>query len=206
MKLTSPQAPFDSNLTGVLQNMSAPPRMTITMQPLRNSAPGAGNSPAGSLPTMQLRPVARVNIELMIDEMFPIDVPFFFREFTPKYRLAALVQISRDPGGDFNEADMAGLRHCTMEYLNDELRRNVAKINPVALGLPACGVVVRNPSSDGPGIDYELDPARVLALISRTAGRVYVANRSPRVRDLANSNDDFWIYAADPFSNAEVES
>ena len=152
-----------------LHNMSAPPTLRITIRPLTVTP---ADTAAGRPPVPGYRCIARVDLEALLRERFGGARP------GSKRRLAALVLLAR--GEPDQEPDaLARLARRAAETLQDELRALAARLDPRALGLPVFAVARIASGSDAPGVP-EVGPAAALALLTRTAGRVFVAGRSPR--------------------------
>ena len=152
-----------------LHNMSAPPTLRITIRPLTVTP---GDNAEGHIPVPGYRCFARVDLEGLLQETFGGERP------GSKRRLAALVLLARgEPhrGGDA----VARLARRTAETLEDELRNLAARLDPRAMGLPVFAVARTATGSSDPG-GPAVGPAAAIALLTRTAGRVFVAGRSPR--------------------------
>ena len=155
-----------------LHNMSAPPAMRIAIWPL--AAPVALEERVESrLPVPGYRCFARVDLEALLQETCGGARP------GSKRRLAALVLLARGESPHAG-ASLARLARQAPETLEDELRELAVRLDPRALGLPVFAVA-RTASgphgADGPAVGT----AAALALLTRTAGQVFVAARSPRL-------------------------
>jgi len=196
-------------VAGALQNMSAPPRMRIAVRPLKRTI---GKEPAA--PTLlwqenRLHRIASVSIDTLIRHHFPAfqakpgddrgaswtDVATLKgRESdTSDLRLRCLVVISRLATGGLKKLTrrsvfaLAGKQTADLEarYLE-----NVARLDPVLLGLPPFGLVRL-----GDGTSSETDPARALALLSRAAGNIYCSARTPVLPQHERHQEPLSLYA-----------
>ena len=176
-----------------LHNMSAPPRMTISLKPFpvgrHETDQVAGAQPIP--PRLQL--LTHVDLGKLITSSLDEDTASPWAFDIEGCRAAQLVLITRRILGK-REATIYGLQRHRMERLKDELIANLALIDPISLGLPAFALVRRKPLPGTAAISPEMDPAKALSLISRVAGRVYVARRKPRMASLFKGSDDFWFY------------
>jgi len=139
-----------------LHNMSAPPRMQLSVRPLR-SAEGSGSTAGTTL----------IGI---------LDIEAFGESSSPMVGLARLAL--RASGGSFS----GELEFFLDEDLGDLIIQEAARLDPSTLGLPAFAMLRpagRNP--EGPPID---DPAIAVALMTRMSGRLFIARRSPHLPEL----------------------
>ncbi|MBU2500913.1 hypothetical protein KJ682_06265 [bacterium] len=179
-------------------NMSAPPRMEIKIKPFVRPVPAgpaaaaAAASPA-ALGSLGLVPIGQVDLARLCRQGIPhprkLSVP------KAKQRIAALVYLSRLAAG-IGPGEVLTLYGEGNDLLMDELRANAALLDPVALGLPAFGLVrkvKRDRAQAGPVIT---DPALALVLLTRTAGKVFIARRSPRVSHLIRDDHVYLFYGA----------
>jgi hypothetical protein len=154
-----------------LHNMSAPPTMRIAVRPL--GTPIDPRKPGRRGPRLPgYRGLARVDLEALLRERFPGS-----GLRGPCQRLAALLLLARGAAPE----DHARLARSRRETLEDGLREAAAQLDPRALGLPAFALV--RAGAGGEGLP-EPDPVTAIALLTRTAGAVFVAGRSPRVAGL----------------------
>jgi hypothetical protein len=175
-----------------LHNMSAPPTLRITIRPLTAVPP---DTTAGRLPVPGYRCIARVDLEALLRERFGGARP------GSKRRLAALVLLAR--GEPDQEPDaLARLARRAAETLQDELRALAARLDPRALGLPVFAVARIASASDARGLP-DAGPATALALLTRTAGQVFVAGRSPRLVWLAEAVPVYRYFTPAPAGTGE---
>lgn len=155
-----------------LHNMSAPPTLRITIRPL--TAPTAHQESGQTrLPVPGYRCLARVDLEPLLQKRSGGARP------GSRQRLAALVLLAR--GESHQGADaVARLARRAAETLEDELRDLAARLDPRAMGLPVFAVARTATGPDARG-GPDVGPAAALALLTRTAGGVFVAGRSPRL-------------------------
>jgi len=151
-----------------LHNMSAPPAMRISIRPLTvYSSPAR----AGSRLPPGYRCLARVDLEALLAQRFP---------GRPRngacQRFAALTLLARGEPAEGLER----LARERRETLEDGLREAAARLDPQTLGLPAFALA----RGEGAGYGPPVDPVAAIALLTRTAGAVFVAGRSPRLAGL----------------------
>ncbi|HSL82795.1 MAG TPA: hypothetical protein VLF66_08460 [Thermoanaerobaculia bacterium] len=178
---------------GALHNMSAPPRMTITIRPL--GGPGPAPASAGE---PAVHPGVRCFAHVDLSTLCPL--PEEGAEGNgARGRLRSLVALAHRALGR-EESDPAEIARWTQERLEDELRERAARLDPLALGLPAFALVRRSPGRAGKA-PAEGDPGRALALVTRVSGKVFVGTRSPLVAHLATDAAGFWFYAPWPVAD-----
>jgi hypothetical protein len=145
--------------------------MRIAIWPLRVPVtPGSHGGSWASLPGY--RCVARVDLESLLRERFLDQAAA-----SPRQRLAALILLVR---GEASQG-LTRLARSHRETLEDTLREAAARLDPRALGLPAFALVHGGTTADSLP---EPDPVTAIALLTRTAGTVFVAGRSPRLAGL----------------------
>jgi hypothetical protein len=178
---------------GALHNMSAPPRMTITIRPLGGPSPAPASPGEPAVPG-GVRCFAHVDLSTLCP--LPEDGT---KGNGPRGRLRSLLALARRAVGQ-EETDQEDPARWTLERLEDELRERAARLEPRALGLPAFALVRRSPGRAG-DTPAEGDPARALALVTRVSGKLFVGTRSPLVAHLATDTGGFWFYAPWPVAD-----
>lgn len=178
----------------LLHNMSAPPRLKITLNPLPAAPRAAGGHEAATDVLPQgLHLVARVNLD-----PFRAIVDREYRghyEYTA-WELARLILITRLAQGRPHQG-MSALRSRGHEFLRDELRKGLAAIDVPRPELPEFAIVCRGEPGGACEVPCETDPARALSLVARVTGSVYVGRREPRVASLVQKQVvEFRFYAA----------
>jgi hypothetical protein len=87
--------------------------------------------------------------------------------------------------------ELQKMKRRTMESLMDEYLENVGLLNPLALGLPAFAMAGSGISKLRP----ENNPARMLAVMSRTTNGIFIASRLPVRPDCTPmSNPRYLLY------------
>lgn len=177
----------------LLHNMSAPPRMKVTLNPIPATPPigGSGETTADVLP-QGLSLVARVNLgpfRARVDRNYK-----GLYEYTA-WELARLILITRLARG-LPHQGMTSLKYRGHEYLKDELAKGLGAIDVPRPDLPAFAVVCKGQPDPSCGMPCETDPARALALVARVTGCVYVGRREPRVASLLQRAEEYRFYAA----------
>ncbi len=143
--------------SGALHNMSAPPRMRLTVRPLH---PPEGPAAAAGITALGI-----------------LDLKVFGGYSSPLAGLArlALTVSGREPPED--------LDRLPDEDLGDVIVRQAARLDPPSLGLPPFAVL--RPTGETPADPPIDDPAVAVALLTRLSGRLFIARRSPHVPDIA---------------------
>lgn len=192
--------------SGLLHNMSAPPRLKITLNPIQappRAAFSDGVAAADQLP-QGLRLVARVDLEpfrARVDRGLEFDcrhIPGggpWARRHSEIREMARLILITRMAQG-LPHQGMTALARRSHEYLADELRRRLQAIDAPGPGMPAFAIVCRGAPVVEADVPLETDPARALSLVARVTGSVYVARREPRVASLLQAAAEYRFYAA----------
>ena len=214
-----------------LHNMSAPPRTRISIRPLHPQKPEADSqAPKGGSETNSdtgLQRFTTIAVDRLIQRWFPA-----FRvkrgdlscvrwgdrarltgraENTEHLRLRCLIAISQLATGELleiNRRQVYALVGHTLEALEELFMDNIARLDPVALGLPPFALA----RPLGPGnisfrrLRVELNPARALALLSRTGGKVYSAGRTPVLPDTDRFIPPFALYTNAPEKEIAVFS
>lgn len=202
--MRSPLSPESGS--GVLHNMSAPPRARIRVCPLRreDSALDAGDISPPSRGESGLALVTTIDLRCLIQSYFPnyrdsgyAGQPYWWDEGGLRgkaarredLRLRCLVVLSRLAVGELRRPDrrvvfrLAGASTETLEQLWLD---NVRRLKPGDLGLPPFGLIrpAPRPSLALQRTRYwEASPARALAVFSRHGGSVYSAGREPGLPD-----------------------
>lgn len=178
----------------LLHNMSAPPRLKITLNPIP-APPRTSNGDVASRDVLPLglRVVARVNLDpfrAIVDREYRGSY-----EYTA-WELARLVLITRLAQGQPHQS-MTTLRRRSHEFLQDELRKGLAAIDVPRPDLPEFAIVCRGEPDDACEVPCETDSARALSLVARVTGSVYVGRRDPRVASLLQKEVvEYRFYAA----------
>jgi hypothetical protein len=110
-------------------------------------------------------------------------------------RLVRLVALAQEAVLRHRESDI-GLYACPDDELGDRLDGLLARLDPVALGLPPFAIVRRVPAGGVSDRGFEPDPARALALLSRVSGSVFVRRRAPATAVMRIPRMAFAFYAA----------
>lgn len=110
-------------------------------------------------------------------------------------RLVRLVALAQEAVLGRRDADTE-LYPCPDDALSDRLDELLARMDPVALGLPPFAIVRRVPVEGVHGCGCEEDPARALALLSRVSGSVFVRRRAPDTAVMRIPRMAFAFYAA----------
>lgn len=210
--------------SGVLHNMSAPPKSRMTVQPLRSAGSEAtmrsdqADSSSGGLTW-----VMRIDLDRLIKahlpafdswiadgELHPGRAPAasgigLAAEAAPlpfpltgdhHLRLRCCVAVARAMAGSapVTTASVEALRSLPHEALCDELRTLSAAIEPAPLLLPALGIMVR---PDGTDRVCEGSAERVLFALSRLRGDTFVRSSSAMIAGNLprNITFDLWLPA-----------
>lgn len=110
-------------------------------------------------------------------------------------RLVRLVALAQDAVLGRRDADIE-LYPCPDDELSDRLEEMLARLDPVALGLPPFAIVRRIPVDGVHEQGFEADPARALALLSRVSGSVFIRRRAPGTAVMRTPRMAFAFYAA----------
>ena len=202
-----------------LHNMSCPPRTRIAIRPLgiheqsRSLRPGEHAQACAS----GLQLVTRLSVDRLIREWFPAfrvanknaDVVYWADRKTLKgratnmanLRLRCLVVLSRLAIGEISEVtrrSVYALVDVSTESLETAYIENTVWLDPRACGLPAFGLVHLDADHDSRAFPFELEPARALAFLSRSAGTVFSADRTPVVPQHARHKPPIALLAFAP--------
>jgi hypothetical protein len=140
-----------------------------------------------------------IRMKISRDHALRRNIPGYFK---PRYRiggsrkkiLSGLLLLSRMAIGKQEGLDRIELRKMmrrAMESLMDEYLENVGLLNPLALGLPAFAMAGSGISKLRP----ENNPARMLAVMSRTTNGIFIASRLPVRPDCTPmSNPRYLLY------------
>lgn len=174
----------------LLHNMSAPPRMQLTISPLSAQVPLLGPGPTAP-------PGFRLRLSLDLEQLFRHhlgDLTALKRgdkelvslacivQIAPRLWLALLVLLARlalNPGLRIQAADLHRLQRRNTEALGDEFITLADHTQPLALGLPSFGLAFPATGQTC----ATLDPALAIAVLSRLSGRVFLASASPVLPD-----------------------
>jgi hypothetical protein len=173
--------------------MSAPHSIKVSFRPF---------DPARTVGTTALRagvaaPVPSLHLFSYVDPYPLLLGRPFEREWErdAHLRLVRLVALAQDAVLGRRDADIE-LYPCPDDELVDRLDGLLARLDPVALGLPPFAVVRRVPAASVSGRGFEADPARALALLSRVSGSVFVRRRAPATSVMRIPLMAFAFYAA----------
>lgn len=184
--------PLDQKPTGQIMNMSSPPRTMATVRTcctIDVKGEDALSNRAGLV----------IRMKISRDHALRRNIPGYFK---PRCRiggsrkkiLSGLLLLSRMAIGKQEGLDRMELRKMmrrTMESLMDEYLENVGLLNPLALGLPAFAMAGNGISK----LRAENNPARMLAVMSRTTNGIFIASRLPVRPDCAPmSNPRYLLY------------
>ena len=177
----------------ILHNMSAPPRMKITLNPFKAEAGKKNVTGQKQIlqPTLQL--LAHVDLWELFTVLLGEKLEPDFNLNNTDCRAGGLVLLTRRMLGK-REATHKGLKRLGLENLKSELIFNLAMIHQASLGLPAFALVRRVSLGEGQVAVPEMDPAKALSLVCRVAGRTFVARRQPRLTSLLTGTGDYWFY------------
>lgn len=178
---------------GLLHNMSAPPRLKITLNPIP-APPRAAGGPVAAPDVLPqgLRLVARVNLDPF---RAAVDNGCLGSRRYVACDLARLILITRLAQGRPHRG-LSALSRRSLEYLVDELQRGLLAIDVADLRMPAFAFVCRSAAAQDCDLPCETDPARALSLVARVSGRVFVARREPRAAALREAEGEYRFYAA----------
>ncbi len=161
------------------------------------SAHGAETSGGSPRDTLGLHLVARIDLNRLVAAIPDIRYEVYRVEPCRRWRTCQLAHLARAASGR-RSAKMETLNKRRMDVLEEEILADLHSIDPGAHGLPPFAMVRRLPRDRSADDDlYETDPARAMSLVARLTGNVFIASRSPRLRELFVQKDEYWIYAAD---------
>lgn len=184
--------PAELNSGGQIMNMSSPPRSMVTVNPCRTVDVRGGDA-------LGNRAGLAVRMKISRDHALRRNIPGYFK---PRLRigssrkkiLSGLLLLSRKALGRKEGPDRMELRKMmrrSMESLADEYMENVGLLNPLELGLPAFAMAASGKSRLRP----ENNPARILAVMSRTTNGIFIASRLPVRPDCTPmSNPRYLLY------------
>ena len=203
----------------VVHNMSCPPRTCIAVRPLRvQERPRTGYQSGHAMACASgLQLVTRVSVDHLFREWFPAfrssnkntDVAYWANRKRPasrapdtvNLRLRCLVVLSRLAIGDISGVThrlVHALAGVSTESLETAYIENTARLDPRVYGLPAFGLVQPGGGHDSMAMSFDLEPTRALAVLSRTAGTVFSAARTPVVPDHAHYIPPVALFACIP--------
>ena len=180
------------NHGGQIMNMSAPPRSTVTINTC-SSAAGKNEAAVSSRAGLEIK------IKISRDHNLRRNLAGCFKprcpvEGTRKKIMTGLLMLSRIANGEKAVQDKRVLRKMmqySREFLVDEYMENVGLLNPLALDLPAFAMARSGACRMRP----ENNPARMLAVMSRTTNGIFIASRLPVRPDCTPmSNPRFLLY------------
>ncbi len=190
----------------VLHNMSAPPRIVLTIRPLGHPEPGGeeeANRDCTAVRTAGTTCIGCLSVDRLVARTGRLEP----KVLHPRQRLAGLVLLARAATGG-RHATLATLTRHPREALLDELAERTAALDPHALGLPPFALMedlgadrfleVLSRLEDAaeraamaqsrwptrPGYPEIEDPGRALALLTRRSGRLFLARRAPNLHGL----------------------
>ena len=184
--------PPDRNPAGQIMNMSAPPRTTVTVSTCRTVSVKGRD-------TLSSRAGLIIRLNVSRDHALRCNIPGYFKprcrvEGSRKKILSGLLLLSRMAIGRQAGQDRSELRKMkrrTMESLMDEYMENVGQLKPMAMGLPAFAMTASGTCNLRP----ENNPARMLAVMSRTTNGIFIASRLPVRPDCTPmSNPRYLLY------------
>ncbi len=153
---------------GVLNNMSFQPRMTLRIRPLRHEENQPTHAPRISL-------IGSIDFEAL-EPRVPLE--------TGSDCLRKLLRIAEiATGGGKTQED--GPSSLLEEELVDRLIDAASRIDPAVCGLPPFAIV-RTRAGGGPSTAPLTDPARVVSLLTRLSGHLFIARRTPHPRSHRN--------------------
>ena len=168
--------PPDQNPAGQIMNMSSPPRTTLTVSTCCTVAVKGRDA-------ISNRAGLVIRMKISRDHALRRNIPGYFK---PRCRiggsrkkiLSGLLLLSRkaiDKQSGLDRMELQKMMRRAMESLMDEYLENVGLLNPLALGLPAFAMAGSGISKLRP----ENNPARMLAVMSRTTNGIFIASRLP---------------------------
>jgi len=184
--------PPDRNPAGQIMNMSSPPRTTVTVSTCRTVSVKGRD-------TLSSRAGLIIRLNVSRDHALRCNIPGYFKprcrvEGSRKKILSGLLLLSRMAIGKQSGQDRSELRKMkrrTMESLMDEYMENVGQLKPMAMGLPAFAMTASGTCNLRP----ENNPARMLAVMSRTTNGIFIASRLPVRPDCTPmSNPRYLLY------------
>ncbi len=171
--------------SGLLHNMSAPPRMRITMRPLV-AAPGQ------TVPAMAAPRRYRVRLGAILSEE-PLGREIPREERDGRWSLILFVTLSYRLRG-LAPPPYATLLARREEQLVDTLLDNLAQAPPPA-GIPAFAAVRRTKTKKPPEGPLVTDPGLALFLVSRVSGPVFLRRRYPQLGPLLEKRCEWSFHA-----------
>ena len=184
--------PPDRNPAGQIMNMSAPPRTTVTVSTCRTVSVKGRD-------TLSSRAGLIIRLNVSRDHALRCNIPGYFKprcrvEGSRKKILSGLLLLSRMAIGrqaGQNRSELRKMKRRTMESLMDEYMENVGQLKPMAMGLPAFAMTASGTCNLRP----ENNPARMLAVMSRTTNGIFIASRLPVRPDCTPmSNPRYLLY------------
>ncbi|RMG42605.1 MAG: hypothetical protein D6718_13605 [Acidobacteria bacterium] len=152
-----------------LHNMSAPPRLSITVSPLRK---GAARAEQGTGAGCKL--IGFLDLSLLCGKDW--------NSLSPRERLLAALKLARSWSG----GSVTGTTRLTVEAATDELLDRLAAQDPARLGLPRVALARRFPRWPHKRVRRVRSSAAALVLLSRLSGPLFLAIRSPSVEPIVN--------------------
>ena len=184
--------PPDRNPAGHIMNMSAPPRTTVTVSTCRTVSVKGRD-------TLSSRAGLIIRLNVSRDHALRCNIPGYFKprcrvEGSRKKILSGLLLLSRMAIGRQSgqvRSELRKMKRRTMESLMDEYMENVGQLKPMAMGLPAFAMTASGTCNLRP----ENNPARMLAVMSRTTNGIFIASRLPVRPDCTPmSNPRYLLY------------
>jgi hypothetical protein len=191
--------------SGLIHNMSAPPRLAITIQTLSTCRQDSG-SPDDSDVLQGFREILSLDVDGFIEKYFSDYVINCSSEGGPNgpawrdyeakaerilnsrhLRLRCLVVLSRlatDKVEWVCRKDVLQLTKASKDELMDEYLANTALLDPIAMGYPAFGLVHRPVKAEA---GNWITAAQGLAIISRVSGDIFLGAHAPFLHDFEAS-------------------
>jgi len=194
--LVAERLPDCGSASPLSRNMSAPPRMQITITTL-GRVPGEERVGALNDAPPGFRLHARLHLDTLLEHHLGGEgrndnrewrkaLPWRKRLPTSHETLRCLVLLARQAlDADYRPeaVEFRRLKWTNLEALTDTFIDLAGGLNPHALGLPCMGFI--RGLDEGPS-DALLDPATALALFSRQDGALFLAGRSPSLPSLGS--------------------
>ena len=175
-----------------IMNMSAPPRTQIVVETIRTAELDSGKD-RGKRAGLELR------LKISRDQALHCNLPGCFKAESIMWSsrkkilsgLLLLSMIALDRKDDTDRNEMRKMMKRSTESLTDEYMENVGLLKPLSLGLPAFAMAESKTCRMG----AETNPARMLAVYSRTSNGLFIASRLPVRPDCAPlSNPRYLLY------------
>jgi hypothetical protein len=164
-----------------LHNMSAPPRSTIAVRPLR-----CGEDTKASETGLVL--VGRFDLAHAWATL--LDADAFLRLaaggdrtlLTRRQALLVSLMLARAVDGDLRDADDTSAFNASIDAMEDELLGRIANWDHASAGLPCISFIEETsdrPDAFGSHVPLDASPARTLHVLAHRRGRLYLRDEAP---------------------------